>query len=99
MTDHCLKSRDYVNVIVAGKQPAAADGDQQGIQFGYILEHFQRHGALPGHDVAVVVGVDQGHALAFDQLYVTPTLPALVPGRLGAAGTEPARAGGAGARP
>ena len=22
MTDHCLRSRNYVNVIVAGKQPA-----------------------------------------------------------------------------
>jgi xylulose-5-phosphate/fructose-6-phosphate phosphoketolase len=24
VTDHCLRSRDYVNVIVAGKQPAPA---------------------------------------------------------------------------
>ena len=24
VTDHCLKSRNYVNVIVAGKQPRAA---------------------------------------------------------------------------
>lgn len=34
VTDHCLRSRDYINVIVAGKQP-----EMQGLDMDAAIKH------------------------------------------------------------
>ena len=40
---------------VAGDETAAADRDDERLEIGRVLEHFQRNGALTGDDVRIVV--------------------------------------------
>ena len=41
----------------AGDQAAAADRDDQHVEIGRVLEHFERDRALPGDDVRIVIGM------------------------------------------
>ena len=43
----------------ARDQAAAADGHGQDLQVRRVLQHFQRDGALAGHDAEVVEGVHE----------------------------------------
>ena len=47
----------------AGEQAAAADGNDQRVEIGRILQHLQRHGALAGDDARIVVGMDEDQRL------------------------------------
>ncbi len=53
-----------VDLLDAGRdaadQPAAADRHQHGVHCGQLAEYFERHGALTGHDLVVVEGVQEG---------------------------------------
>jgi hypothetical protein len=43
---------------IAGDQAAAADGNDQGVEIGDVVEHFERDRPLPGHHTRVVI---RGH--------------------------------------
>lgn len=44
----------------AGEEPAAADGDEDGVKVGKLFEEFQANSALAGDDVGVVETRDEG---------------------------------------
>ena len=48
----------------AGNEPAAAHRYHERVERGRLLEHFQRHRALARDDGRIVVGMDEGEALA-----------------------------------
>ena len=64
-----------------GQQPAAAGRHQHGLDLGHLLEHLEPQGALAGHDVDVVEGVDQHRARLVGEpprrRPATPRAPAL----------------------
>jgi hypothetical protein len=47
----------------ARDQPAAAERHHQHVDLGDVLEHLERHGALPRDDARVVKGMDEGQPL------------------------------------
>ena len=51
------------------QKPAAAHGHDDGVHRRQLAEYFQRDGALPGHDLIVVEGVQEGRALALANLH------------------------------
>ena len=53
----------------AGDQPAAADRNDQHVEVGHLLQHFQRDRPLAGDDVRIVVGVNP------DEIRARPRLP------------------------
>jgi hypothetical protein len=52
----------------AGDKPAAPDGHDDLVEIRRVGQHFQRYGALAGHDLGVVVGMDEDEALPFSDL-------------------------------
>ena len=44
----------------AGEQPAAADRDDQRVDLGHILEHFERDRPLPRGDMRIIERMDEG---------------------------------------
>ena len=53
----------------AGNQTAAADGHDNRIHIGQLVEDFQTDGPLPRNDQLIVIGVDEGHAGLLLQLH------------------------------
>src|SRR6185369_4585756 len=51
-----------------GGEAAAADGDDDDVDVGEVLEDLEADGALAGDDVGVVVGRDEGHGPFGDEL-------------------------------
>ncbi len=51
-----------------GDETAAADGNNNGIQIGHLLRDFKAYGGLPGDDICVVKGVDEGIAVLVTEL-------------------------------
>ena len=52
----------------AGDESAAAHRHDDGVHIGQLVEDLEADGALPGDDLLVIVGVDEGHARLFLQL-------------------------------
>ncbi len=46
----------------AGRQPAAADRNDQHVEVAHLLQHLQRHGPLTGDHRRVVIGMDECQA-------------------------------------
>lgn len=77
----------------AGEQAAAAEGREESVQRTDFFEQFLGRGALPGQHVGVIVGRDQGQAMALRQVaadllaifriaVIEHYLPAVATGRL-----------------
>ena len=54
----------FAAVDDARDQPAAADGNDQHVEIGDGVQHLQRYRSLTGNDQRIVVGMDEGEAVA-----------------------------------
>ncbi len=63
--DAALRAEGAGNGGAAGKQPAAAERDDEGIEGAIVFPQFEGDRALPGHHMGVVEGLNDGEAAAF----------------------------------